>query len=118
MNPYFPVLVLLIITIPLAVLFSLLSYFLGPQKKYTPSKLEAYECGVPQVGNAKEKFSVRYYLVAILFILFDIETIFLYLWAKHFNVLGWFGVIEVAVFLIILFVGYIYVWRRGALEWD
>lgn len=117
MNPYLPVLILLLITIPLAMLFSGLSYFLGP-KNYNQSKLDSYECGVPQVGTAEERFSVRYYLTAILFILFDIETIFLYLWARHFNALGWFGVIEVSLFLLILLVGYIYIWRKGALEWD
>jgi NADH-quinone oxidoreductase subunit A len=81
-------------------------------------KLEVFECGVPQVASGDDRMSVKYYLTAILFILFDIETIFLYLWAKTFRSLGWFGLIEVVVFMVILITGYIYVLKRGALEWS
>lgn len=93
-----------------------LSHFLGP-RKYSKSKYEPYECGVPIIGE-KDKMSVKFSTVAILFILFDIEAIFLILWAVAFKDLGWFGIIEVFVFLLILLAGYVYVIKRGALEWD
>jgi NADH-quinone oxidoreductase subunit A len=116
MNPYLPVLIVLLFGIFLGGVLSALSAFLGP-KKYTKVKAEPYECGVPAVGE-RDKMSVKFYLTAILFILFDIETIFLYLWATTFRSLGWFGVVEIVVFLAILVAGYVYVVKRGALEWD
>lgn len=117
MNPYIPVLVVLIFGVVLGSILSGLAYFFGP-KKYVREKMDPYECGVPKVTSADEKMSVKFYLTAILFILFDIETVFLYLWAKTFDQLGWWGLVEVAVFVLILVVGYVYVVRRGALEWD
>jgi len=117
MNPYVPVLIILVFGIVFGCIVSGLSYFIGPHR-YNKSKMEAYECGVPMVTSAREKMSVKFYLTAILFILFDIETVFLYLWAKTFGELGWFGVVEVAVFVAILVAGYVYVLKRGALEWD
>lgn len=117
MNPYIPVLMFLVFGIVLGCILSFLSWYLGP-RKYNKSKHEAYECGVPMVTTAREKMSVKFYLTAILFILFDIETVFLYLWARTFHALGWFGVIEILVFMFILVMGYIYIVRRGALEWD
>lgn len=96
---------------------SFLSWYLGP-RKYNKVKHETYECGVPMVGNARDKMSVKFYLTAILFILFDIETVFLYLWARTFHSLGWFGVTEVILFIVVLVVGYIFVLRKHALEWD
>lgn len=117
MNPYLPVLILVIFGIVLGLVMTGMSYFLGP-KKYSKVKMEAYECGVPMVSSGRERMSVKFYLTAILFILFDIETVFLYLWARTFGELGWFGLIEVAVFVAILVAGYVYVLKRGALEWD
>jgi len=116
MNPYLPVLFILLFSLLLGTLLSAASHFIGPRKP-SKIKLEPYECGVPAVGE-RDKMSVKFYLTAILFILFDIETIFLYLWATTFRDLGWFGVIEVLVFMLILVAGYIYVVKRGALEWD
>lgn len=116
MNPYIPVLIVMVFGIVIGGALSGLAYLLGP-KKYSKAKFEPYECGVPIVSE-RDKMSVKFYLTAILFILFDIETIFLYLWAKTFREIGWFGLIEVAIFLLILFVGYIYVIKRRALEWD
>ena len=116
MNPYFPILLIMAIAIIIGVAMSALSNLLGP-KNQTASKSENFECGVPIVNN-KEKMSVKFYLTAILFILFDIETIFLYLWAKVFNALGWFGMIEILVFMFILIIGYIFVIKTNALEWD
>lgn len=117
MNPYIPVLIVLIFGITLGAILSALAYFMGP-KKPRQEKSDPYECGVPKVTSANEKMSVKFYLTALLFILFDIETIFLYLWAKAFPKLGWFGVGEIMVFMAILVVGYIYVVKRGALEWE
>ena len=117
MNPYLPVLIILVFSIIFGGILSAVSRLIGP-KNYTPSKIEPYECGTPMVTNARQRMSGKFYLTAILFILFDIETIFLYLWAKTFGELGWFGVVEVSVFIAILIVGYIYVLKRGALEWD
>ena len=116
MNPYLPILIILALGISLGLILSGLSALMGP-KHPTASKKEVFECGVPPVSN-QDRMSVKFYLTAILFILFDIETVFLYLWAKVFRSLGWFGVIEVAIFISILVVGYIYVLKRGALEWD
>jgi NADH-quinone oxidoreductase subunit A len=116
MNPYIPILGVLIFGIVLGAILSAFAAFIGP-KKYEKSKFQPYECGVPRVGE-RDKMSVKYYLTAILFILFDIETVFLYLWAKSFKSLGWFGFVEILVFLFILVIGYIYVVKRGALEWD
>lgn len=117
LNPYLPVLIFLVFGIVFACIVSGLSLFIGA-RKYDPVKHETYECGMPLVTSAREKQSVKFYMTAILFILFDIETVFLFLWAKSFKTLGWFGLIEVMIFIAILVVGYIYVIRRGALEWD
>ena|SRR5687768_10361077 len=81
-------------------------------------KLEPYECGVPPTSLAFDhRFSVRYFLIAVLFIIFDVETIFLFPWAIRFKQLGWFGAIEMAIFIAILLVGYFYAWRRKVLTW-
>ena len=77
-----------------------------------------YESGMTPVGTSRERFGVHYYLVAMLFIIFDIETIFLFPWAVTFRQLGLFGLVEMAVFIGLVFVAYVYVWRRGGLEWD
>ncbi len=81
------------------------------------TKLEAYECGIRAASNARGRYTVRFYIVAILFVIFDVETIFLFPWAVRYRQLGWFGVAEVAVFLAILVVGYIWAYKKGALEW-
>ena len=117
-NPYIPVIIIFIVGLVLGGALSALSAFAGPKKKYGAAKYEPYECGVPSIGSGREKMSVKFYLTALLFILFDIETIFLYLWATTFRSLGWFGVVEVFVFVGILVCGFVYVLRRGALEWD
>lgn len=81
------------------------------------TKLEAYECGIRAASDSRGRYTVRFYIVAILFVIFDVETIFLYPWAVRYHQLGWFGVAEIAVFLAILVVGYIWAWKKGALEW-
>jgi NADH-quinone oxidoreductase subunit A len=93
-----------------------LSLLLGP-KNPTPEKLAPYECGMPAVGNARERHSVKFYLVAMIFLLFDIEIAFLYPWAMALRDLGWTGYFQILTFFLILVVGYVYVWRKGVLDW-
>jgi NADH-quinone oxidoreductase subunit A len=81
------------------------------------SKLMPYECGIDPIDSARGRYSVRYYIVAILFVVFDVETIFLFPWAVKFKAFGLFGLVEMLIFLAILIVGYIWVWKKGALEW-
>jgi NADH-quinone oxidoreductase subunit A len=92
--------------------------FLVAYKQPDPEKLSAYECGFNAFDDARMKFDVRFYLVAILFIIFDLEVSFLFPWAVAFGQLGWFGFWSMMVFLAVLTVGFIYEWRKGALEWD
>ena len=89
---------------------------LGP-KVVTPEKLAPYECGVPPVGDARERQSVKFYLVAMVFLLFDIEVAFLYPWAMALRDLGWTGFVQVVLFLVILLAGFVYIWRKGVLDW-
>jgi NADH-quinone oxidoreductase subunit A len=95
----------------------LLSQLFGPRKP-TPEKLAPYECGMPAVGDARERQSVKFYLVAMIFLLFDIEVAFLYPWAMALRDLGWNGLVQVVLFMALLLAGYVYVWRKGALDWD
>lgn len=117
LSPYFVIFIVLTIGLVLGLGVSGLSFLLGPKKPNT-SKLEVYECGLPITSTAEHRFSIKFYLTAILFILFDIETIFMYLWAVMFDCLGWFGVVEIGLFVLTLLVGYIFVLKRGALRWD
>jgi len=118
---YIPLLVLLVVAVLLAATLVGLSWILGP-KKPSAAKLAPYECGVTPVGSARERFPVKFYLIAMLFIVFDIETVFLYPWAVTFtkvpHAFQVFELFEMIVFIIILFVGYIYVWKKGAFEWE
>src|SRR5574340_188124 len=93
-----------------------LSNLLGPRKP-TPEKAAPYECGMPAVGDARERQSVKFYLVAMIFLLFDIEVAFLYPWAMALRALGWSGFVQVVLFMLLLLAGYVYVWRKGALDW-
>jgi len=95
----------------------LLSRILGPHNP-TPEKSAPYECGMPPVGDARERQSVRFYLIAMIFLLFDIEVAFLYPWALALRSLGWFGYAQVVLFTLVLLTGYIYIWRKGALDWS
>ena len=94
-----------------------LSSLLGPRKP-TPEKLAPYECGMPAVGDARERQSVKFYLVAMIFLLFDIEVAFLYPWAIAFRELGVVGYWQIVTFFLLLLTGYIYVWRKGAFDWS
>ena len=99
-----------------ALIASLLSSLLGPRTP-TPEKLAPYECGMPAIGGARERQSVKFYLVAMIFLLFDIEVAFLYPWAMALRQLGWSGFVQVVLFMLLLLAGYVYVWRKGALSW-
>ena len=116
-DPYFSVLLLLIIAVGISVVFVFLSQALGP-KKYERVKYDVYECGVDPFTSAAVRVSVKFYLVALLFLLFDLETAFLYPWAVLFRKLGLFGFIEMVVFVGVLLVGLVYAWKKGALEWQ
>ena len=93
-----------------------LGRLVGPRRP-TPEKLAPYECGMPPVGDARERHPVKFYLVAMIFLLFDIEIAFLYPWALALRELRWTGFLQLIVFFLILLTGYVYVWRKGVLEW-
>jgi NADH-quinone oxidoreductase subunit A len=114
---YLPILILAILATLFAGVNILLSIVLGPRKP-NPEKLSPYECGIVPVGTARERFSVKFYLVAMFFIVFDMEIVFLYPWAVVFKQLKIFGLVEMGVFLLILLVGYFYAWTKGGLEWE
>ena len=99
--------------IPITLLLTRLVRPSNPQRE----KLLPYECGIDPVDRARGRYTVRYYIVAILFVVFDVETIFLFPWAVQFKLLGLFGLLEMAIFLGILIVGYVWIWKKGALEW-
>lgn len=113
--------ILLAVTLALAAVLVLLpqiiSFLLGLQHP-NRTKQNPYECGITPTGSARVRFSIKFYLVAMLFILFDIEAVFLYPWAVTHRWLGWFGMMEMGVFVVILMVGYVYIWKRGAFQWE
>ena len=113
---YIPILLFLALAAAFPIVTIMVAKLVRPS---APSKvkLEAYECGVPAEGDARGRYSVRFYLVAILFVIFDVETIFLLPWAIQYDVLGFFGFVEMMVFLAILVVGYVWIFRQGALKW-
>lgn len=113
---YLPIFVFMIAALAFPVVTILAAKLIRPS---SPSavKLEAYECGIKAVGGSRGRYTVRFYIIAILFVIFDVETIFLFPWAVRYRALGWFGVAEVTVFLAILVVGYVWAYKKGALEW-
>lgn len=113
---YLPLLILIILATIFAVIAMVLPAVLGPRRK-TKAKMEPYESGMLPYTDARRRFPVQYYVIAVLFILFDIEVIFLYPWAVVLRQLKLFGLIEMVVFLGILVIGYVFVWKKGALEW-
>jgi NADH-quinone oxidoreductase subunit A len=114
---YFPILLFIFIALGFGVVTLLLSYLVQP-KYPEPEKLSAYECGSEPFSDARMPFPVRYYIFAMLFVIFDIEVIFLYPWAVTFDKLGLIGLIEMLIFIGLFLVAYVYAWRKGALEWD
>ncbi len=113
---YIPILIFVVVATLVPVLALLLGWLLRPFKPHQ-NKLSPYECGVEPTGDARERFSVRFYIIAILFVIFDVETIFLFPWAVIYGRLALFGFIEMMIFLGILIIGFFYVWKKGALEW-
>ena len=116
MQGWISILIMIALGAGFALISVLLSSVLGPRKP-TPEKSAPYECGMPAVGDARERMSVKFYLVAMIFLLFDIEVAFLYPWAMALRDLGWGGFVQGLLFMTILLAGYIYVWRKGALDW-
>jgi NADH-quinone oxidoreductase subunit A len=113
---YVPIFIFLALAILFPIVTILLAKLIRPSAP-SLTKLEAYECGIKAATDSRGRYTVRFYIIAILFVIFDVETIFLFPWAVRYRTLGWFGVAEVAVFLAILFVGYIWAYKKGALEW-
>ncbi len=113
---FIPILFQVIVALGFVVVTLIATHFLGPKRK-TSDKLTTFESGIKVIGNARQPFSIKYFLVAILFVLFDVEVIFMYPWAVNFRELGWTGMIEMFVFMGTLLLGFIYVLKKGALDW-
>lgn len=117
LQEYLPILIFIMVASAVGLLLLSLGWLFGPNNP-DEEKLSSYECGFEPFEDSRMKFDVRYYLVAILFIIFDLEIAFLFPWAVVLDEIGMFGLLSMAVFLIILVVGFIYEWKKGALEWD
>jgi NADH-quinone oxidoreductase subunit A len=117
LREYLPILIFLVIATGIALLMVGASYLIAKQRPDS-EKLSAYECGFEAFDDARSRFDVRFYLVAILFIIFDLEVAFLFPWAVAFGDIGIFGFCSMVIFLAVLTVGFIYEWRKGALEWE
>jgi NADH-quinone oxidoreductase subunit A len=116
LHTYAPLLLHLLIATGLAAALTVVSVLVG-WRRPNRAKLQAYECGMEPTGDAREPFSVKFYLVAMVFILFDVEAIFLYPWAYIFRSLRWYGFVEMMIYIAVLLVGYLYLWKKGALDW-
>ena len=116
MQGWFSILLMIVLGVGFSAGSLALSRLIGPRNP-TPEKEAPYECGMPPVGDARERQSVKFYLVAMIFLLFDIEVAFLYPWAMALRTLGWTGLLQIVLFFLILLAGYVYIWRTGALDW-
>ena len=114
---YLPIVIMFIVALGFVVTTMIASHWLGPKRK-TKIKLDSFECGIESEGNARLPFAIKYFLVAILLVLFDIEVIFMYPWAVNFKELGLLGVIEVFSFIILLLIGFYYMLSKKALKWE
>ena len=117
LKDYFSIILFLVISLSLSVGFILMNFLLSPRKP-DPEKLSAYECGFEPFEDSRMEFDVRFYLVAILFIIFDLEIAFLFPWAISLGNIGLFGFVSMMIFLFILTVGFVYEWKKGALDWE
>ena len=117
LREYLPILIFLVVAIGISAIMLIASFVLAKQKPDS-EKLSAYECGFEAFDDARSRFDVRFYLVAILFIIFDLEVAFLFPWAVAFGDIGLFGFWSMVIFLAVLTVGFVYEWRKGALEWE
>lgn len=116
-HPFLPLLVIFAVASVIVVVLLTVASLLGP-KSTNAAKNDPFESGNAPKGDARIRFSVRFYLVAMLFLIFDLEVVFLYPWAIYFRQLGVFGLVQMGIFLVILAIGYAYVWKKGALEWN
>lgn len=114
---YVPILLFLLVAIGFGAVSLTVGKLIRPKNPYK-DKNAPYECGVPPINDARERFSIRYYVIAMLFLVFDVEVVFLYPWAVDFSRLGLFGLVEMMIFIFILLIGYVYAWKKEALEWD
>jgi NADH-quinone oxidoreductase subunit A len=114
---YVPILLMFLLAAGFVGMTMVITHWLGPKRK-TKIKLESFECGIPSQGNARQAFPIKYFLVAILFVLFDVEVIFMYPWAVNFKEFGVAGFIEMIVFISLLLVGFFYIIKKKALEWE
>jgi NADH-quinone oxidoreductase subunit A len=114
---YVPIMIQAFIVLGFVITTMIVTHLLGPKRK-TKQKLENFECGIEGMGNARSPFSVKYFLIAILFVLFDVEIIFMYPWAVNFKHLGMLGFLEMVAFSLLLLSGFIYIILKGALKWD
>lgn len=114
---YAPIGIMMTLAIIFGIVLANINKWIGPRRP-NDEKLSTYESGMEPVKTARERFSVKFYLVAMLFIVFDIEIVFMYPWAVKFKELGLFGFVEMLIFISILLVGFLYIWRKGALKWD
>jgi NADH-quinone oxidoreductase subunit A len=114
---YFPILLMFLVAAGFVGVTMVVTHWLGPKRK-TKIKLEAFECGIESKGNARQAFPIKYFLVAILFVLFDVEVIFMYPWAVNFKEFGIPGFVEMIIFIALLLVGFFYIIKKKALEWE
>ncbi|MFP2907348.1 NADH-quinone oxidoreductase subunit A [Pyxidicoccus sp. 3LFB2] len=117
LSPYLPLAVVLLLAGGMAMLIPQITTRLGPRRP-SAIKSTSFEAGSESTGPARQRFAVKFYVVALLFIVFDVEAVFLYPWAVNFRALGWFGYVEMLVFAATLVVGLIYIWKKGALDWE
>ena len=116
-SDYFPMIIQFIVALGFIVTTMVATHLLGPKRK-SKIKLDTFECGIESQGNARVPFSIKYFLVAILFVLFDVEVIFMYPWAVNFKQLGTTGMLEMLVFMVLLLTGFYYIIKKGALKWE
>ncbi|MFQ5670690.1 MAG: NADH-quinone oxidoreductase subunit A [Acidobacteriota bacterium] len=113
---YLPVLLFIIAAFLFGVVNLCLAWVIRPAR-YDATKMAPYECGIESLDEPRDRYSIHYYLIAVLFVVFDVETVFLFPWAVRYQVLGLFGLVEMSVFIMFLLVAYLYAWKKGALEW-
>ncbi len=115
---YLPIIIQMIVALGFVVFTMVVTHLIGPKRKTTDAKLSSFESGIEVIGNARQPFSIKYFVVAILFVLFDVEVIFMYPWAVNFRDFGLSGMIEMFIFMATLLAGFIYVIKKKALDWD
>lgn len=116
-SDYLPMVMMFVVAIGFVATTIFVTHLLGPKRK-SEVKLETFECGIESKGNARLPFSIKYFIVAILFVLFDVEVIFMYPWAVNFKEMGLFGFVEMLIFLSLFLLGFIYIVKKGALKWE